>query len=88
MQRVGFLDGYRHGPKSFVDEHTLVFDFVSNNPYTRQYDLDILDEIKGDQIAALTIGIEQEGATNLREERLVFQYLQSLYQHLIWLCLL
>ena len=39
--------GYRHGPKSFVDEHTLVFDFVSNNPYTRQYDLDILDEIKG-----------------------------------------
>ena len=38
--------------------------FVSNNPYTRQYDLDILDEIKGDQIAALTIGIEQEGATN------------------------
>ena len=56
--------GYRHGPKSFVDEHTLVFDFVSNNPYTRQYDLDILDEIKGDQIAALTIGIEQEGATN------------------------
>ena len=56
--------GYRHGPKSFVDKHTLVFDFVSNNPYTRQYDLDILDEIKGDQIAALTIGIEQEGATN------------------------
>ena len=56
--------GYRHGPKSFVDGHTLVFDFVSNNSYTRQYDLDILDEIKGDQIAALTIGIEQEGATN------------------------
>ena len=56
--------GYRHGPKSFVDEHTLVFDFVSNNPYTRQYDLDILDEIRGDKIAALTIGIEQEGTAN------------------------
>ena len=27
--------GYRHGPKSFVDEHTLVFDFVSNLFSTR-----------------------------------------------------
>ncbi len=43
-----------------------MFDFVSINPYTRQYDLDNFDEIKGDQIAALTIGIEQE-ATNLRK---------------------
>ena len=56
--------GYRHGPKSFVDNRTLVFDFVSNDAYTRQYDLDILNEIKGDQIAALTVGIEQEGNTN------------------------
>lgn len=56
--------GYRHGPKSFVDNRTLVFDFVSNDAYIRQYDLDILNEIKGDQIAALTVGIEQEGNTN------------------------
>lgn len=53
--------GYRHGPKSFVDAQTLVFDFVANDPYTRQYDVDILNEISGDDIAALTIGIQQEG---------------------------
>ena len=53
--------GYRHGPKSFVDVRTLVFDFVANDPYTRQYDVDILNEIAGDDIAALTIGIQQEG---------------------------
>ena len=55
--------GYRHGPKSFVDDKTLVFVFVNNDEYTRQYDLDILNEINGDQIAANTIAIQQDGAT-------------------------
>lgn len=52
--------GYRHGPKSFVDERTLVFVFVSNDPYTRQYDLDILNEIAGDGIAQRTVAIQQD----------------------------
>jgi hypothetical protein len=60
--------GYRHGPKSFVDEHTLVFDFVSNNAYTRQYDLDILHEIDGDSIAAHTVAIQQHASTMFEHE--------------------
>ena len=55
--------GYRHGPKSFVDDKTLVFVFMNNNEYTRQYDLDILNEIDGDGIAAKTIAVQQDGAT-------------------------
>lgn len=55
--------GYRHGPKSFVDDKTLVFVFMNNDEYTRQYDLDILNEINGDQIAAKTIAVQQDGAT-------------------------
>ena len=55
--------GYRHGPKSFVDDKTLVFVFVNNDEYTRQYDLDILNEINGDGIAAKTIAIQQDGVT-------------------------
>ncbi|MGB7366542.1 SIS domain-containing protein [Carnobacterium jeotgali] len=51
--------GFRHGPKSFVNEQTLVFVFVSNDPYTRKYDLDILEEIQQDQIAMQTIAIAQ-----------------------------
>ncbi len=51
--------GLRHGPKSFLDRKTIVFDFVSNNAYTRQYDLDILNEIKGDQIVPLVMGVGQ-----------------------------
>ena len=49
--------GFRHGPKSFVDENTIVFVFVSNDEYTRKYDLDVLEEINADKIANLTLGI-------------------------------
>lgn len=52
--------GYRHGPKSFVDDKTLVFVFVNNDAYTRQYDLDILNEIGGDKIAQRTIAVQQD----------------------------
>jgi len=37
--------GFRHGPKSILDKETIVFVFLSSHPYTRQYDLDILEEI-------------------------------------------
>ncbi|WEV71180.1 SIS domain-containing protein [Lactobacillus sp. ESL0785] len=52
--------GLRHGPKSFLDKKTIVFDYVSNDSYTRQYDLDILNEIKGDQIVPLVMAVGQE----------------------------
>lgn len=64
--------GYRHGPKSFVDDKTLVFVFVNNDEYTRQYDLDILNEINGDQIAAKTIAIQQIGTTTFEGESFTF----------------
>jgi tagatose-6-phosphate ketose/aldose isomerase len=56
--------GFRHGPKSFVDDKTLVFVFTSNHPYTRQYDLDLLAELKQDNIAAYICAIEVDGAVN------------------------
>ncbi len=52
--------GYRHGPKSFVDDKTLLFVFVNNCAYTRQYDLDILNECNGEQIAQKIVGIQQD----------------------------
>ncbi|MDA3964453.1 SIS domain-containing protein [Enterococcus thailandicus] len=56
--------GFRHGPKSFVNDETLVFVFVNNQPYTRTYDLDILEEIHGDKIAKQAIAIAQPGKIN------------------------
>ena len=64
--------GYRHGPKSIVDDKTLVFVFVNNDAYTRQYDLDILHEIAGDEIAMKTIAVQQAGATEFGGESFTF----------------
>ncbi|MCW2551320.1 MAG: tagatose-6-phosphate ketose isomerase [Mycobacterium sp.] len=38
--------GFRHGPKSVLDADTLVVVYVSTDPYTRRYDLDIIAEIR------------------------------------------
>jgi tagatose-6-phosphate ketose/aldose isomerase len=56
--------GFRHGPKSFVNENSLVFVFVSNQPYTRQYDLDMLKEMQLDNMASYICAIEVDGDTN------------------------
>ncbi len=56
--------GFRHGPKSFVNEKALVFVFVSNQSYTRKYDLDILKELRADGIAQSVVAIETTGEEN------------------------
>jgi tagatose-6-phosphate ketose/aldose isomerase len=56
--------GFRHGPKSFVNEKSLVFVFVSNHPYTRQYDLDMLKEMQQDNFASYICAIEVDGNIN------------------------
>jgi D-galactosamine 6-phosphate deaminase/isomerase len=38
--------GFRHGPKSILDDRTLLVLYVSGDPYTRKYDLDLLAELK------------------------------------------
>ncbi len=37
--------GFRHGPKSIVNDDTLIVLFMSKDLYTRKYDLDILREL-------------------------------------------
>jgi tagatose-6-phosphate ketose/aldose isomerase len=56
--------GFRHGPKSFVNEKSLVFVFVSNHPYTRKYDLDILKEMQQDNISSYICAISVDGEIN------------------------
>jgi tagatose-6-phosphate ketose/aldose isomerase len=48
-QVVTYFDsplGFRHGPKSVLDGDTLVVVYVSTDPHTRRYDLDIIAEIR------------------------------------------
>jgi tagatose-6-phosphate ketose/aldose isomerase len=49
--------GFRHGPKTIVTRDTLIFVFVSNDPYTRRYDLDLLSELRSDALAGRVIAI-------------------------------
>lgn len=49
--------GFRHGPKSIVNDTTLVFSFLSDDPYTRQYEIDLLREMKSDRGGKIVIGV-------------------------------
>ena len=55
--------GFRHGPKTIVNDRTLVVVFVSNHAYTRRYDLDLLDELRrdGKALGLLAIAGREEG---------------------------
>lgn len=59
--------GFRHGPKSVVNEQTLVVLFVSNDPYTRQYDLDLLRELRADGKAARVVAIADRHDSRIEE---------------------
>lgn len=41
--------GFRHGPKSIINDDTLVILMTSSNEYTKLYDLDLVKEIYGDK---------------------------------------
>ncbi|OZB87829.1 MAG: tagatose-6-phosphate ketose isomerase [Microbacterium sp. 14-71-5] len=46
---VSYFDsslGFRHGPKSVIDGRSLAVVYLSNDPYTRQYDEDIAIELR------------------------------------------
>ncbi|MGN6278351.1 MAG: SIS domain-containing protein [Sphingomonas sp.] len=53
--------GFRHGPKTFVDKDTLIVVFVSNNPLTRAYDQDMMDELRKDGVAGAVLAISAQG---------------------------
>lgn len=52
--------GFRHGPKSIIDDTTLTVIYVSDDEYTRKYELDLIKEISnqrnGNKIVAVYNG--------------------------------
>lgn len=52
--------GFRHGPKSLVDNETLIVVYISSHPYTRQYDLDLLAELRRDDQAMRVVAVAAE----------------------------
>ena len=39
--------GFRHGPKSIIDDNTLTVVYLSDDAYTRQYEVDLIKEMSG-----------------------------------------
>ena len=64
--------GFRHGPKSLVDGSTLVVVMLSNAPYTRAYDLDLLEELRRDGRAGGILAVSGTVDGRLPGEHLVF----------------
>ena len=56
--------GFRHGPKSVVDDKTVSVIYISNDEYTRQYDLDLAKEMlahkKNDKVVIVGDNIEED----------------------------
>ncbi|MGX8704521.1 MAG: SIS domain-containing protein, partial [bacterium] len=56
--------GFRHGPKSIVDDDTVCVMFLSDAPHTRRYEMDVLKELyrdrKGSKLIAVTSSEDEE----------------------------
>lgn len=64
--------GFRHGPKSMVDRHTLVVVMVSNSAYTRGYDIDLIKELRRDDRAGGILALSGRTDGRLTGEHLLF----------------
>ncbi len=77
--------GFRHGPKTIVNGDTLVVVFVSNDPVTRAYDLDMIEELRTDGIAGGVLAIAAQpglrdslqvrGLERAEDSELLFPYI-------------
>ena len=64
--------GFRHGPKSLVNEETVVVVFGSTDTYTKLYDLDLVREVAGDEIAHKVILLTDQKEDLENVEQVIF----------------
>jgi tagatose-6-phosphate ketose/aldose isomerase len=67
--------GFRHGPKSVLDDRTLAVSYISGDSYTRKYDLDLLAELKRSMRPGSVIAI---AATDAGTDDRSFWHLEGL----------
>lgn len=59
--------GFRHGPKSILNEKSAVVLFMSQDPYTKKYDMDILREVAGDESDLKVIVLSDKVDAEMKE---------------------
>ena len=63
--------GFRHGPKAILNERTLVVIFLSNDPYTRRYDLDLVAELRREAVAGRVVVLSSGTQAQLQRDDVV-----------------
>ncbi len=55
--------GFRHGPKTILNGKSLVVMLLSNDPYVRRYELDLLNELRRDAVAPRVVSLSTSRVT-------------------------
>lgn len=69
--------GFRHGPKSITNNNTLIFIYISEDPYTRKYDIDMLKEIYNDEGDHKVVAISNKYYGEVEENSNKYFYLSK-----------
>jgi tagatose-6-phosphate ketose/aldose isomerase len=62
---------FRHGPKTILNAKTLVVVFASNDDYTRQYDWDLVGELRRDGVAGRVVTLSARPTDTHHEDDIV-----------------
>ena len=58
--------GFRHGPKTIINGRSLVVVLLCNDPYARRYEVDLLNELRADGVAARVLALTAQPMHPLR----------------------
>ena len=63
--------GFRHGPKTVIKDNTLSLHLISNDPFTAQYDIDLLKEIYNERNKNRTAAICGNNVKNIEADEII-----------------
>lgn len=58
--------GFRHGPKSIINDTTMIVTLLSNNDYTRKYELDLLKEMYSENKKKVLVTLDMKNSDEAR----------------------
>ena len=59
--------GFRHVPKAIVNDETIIFNLINEDPYAKRYDEDLLEEMYSDKTANKIVGYCIEENKKIKE---------------------
>lgn len=59
--------GFRHGPKSVLNKNSIVIVFVSQDEYTRKYDLDMIRQLQEEKACSMVVALSIQADNEIEE---------------------